>query len=161
MASVQTSSTQPAGGNSVNETYDDWAVLCSETEKGRACLMTQQQRTKDTNQLVLAMELACVSAEQFQCNLVLPFGLRLTDGVTLQIDDGPVTKPVPFATCLSAGSIVQLTFDAGALNALRTGNTLKLTARVHDSGQNIVFGVSLKGFAAAHDRMLALCVPVK
>ncbi|WP_430512721.1 invasion associated locus B family protein [Pannonibacter phragmitetus] len=90
-----------------------------------------------------------------------PLGLRLTDGVTLQIDDGPVTKPVPFATCLSAGSIVQLTFDAGALNALRTGNTLKLTARVHDSGQNIVFGVSLKGFAAAHDRMLALCVPVK
>jgi invasion protein IalB len=158
MASAQTSPALAAGATSVNETYTDWVVLCSVTDKGRVCLMTQQQRKKDTNQLVLAIELASVAAEQLRGNLVLPFGLRLADGVTLQIDGGPVSKPLPFATCLPAGCIVQVAFDPVTLKALKSGTALKLTAKAHEGGQDVVFGVSLKGFAAAHDRVLALSV---
>jgi invasion protein IalB len=153
---AQTSSALSSGATSVNETYNDWVVLCSATDKGRACLMTQQQRKKDTNQLVLAMELNSVSAEEVRGNLLLPFGLRLGDGVTLQINDGPVSKPLPFATCLPTGCIVQLAFDAATLKALKVSDTLKLIAKAHDGGQDVVFGVSLKGFSAAHDRVLAL-----
>lgn len=149
-------STLPNGATSLNETYQDWAVVCAVQDKGRLCVMTQQQRKKDTNQLVLAVELNVVTVNEVRGTLVLPFGLRLADGVTLQVDDGPVSKPLPFSTCLPAGCIVQLAFDAATVKGLRAGTTLKLTAKAHDGGQDVVLGVSLKGFAAAQDRAVAL-----
>lgn len=154
--SAQTSSTLPNGASSLNETYDDWVVLCTAKDKGRLCVMTQQQRKSDTNQLVLAVELNAVSKEAIRGSLVLPFGLRLGDGVTLQVDGGPVSKPLPFSTCLPAGCIVQLAFDAATVKSLRAGTALKLVAKAHEGGQDVVLAVSLKGFAAAQDRAVAL-----
>jgi invasion protein IalB len=150
-------STLPNGATSLNETYQDWVVLCGATEGGgRACVMTQQQHKQDTGQLVLAAEFTRVTKDSATGSLVLPFGLKLSEGVTLQVDDGPVSKPLPFATCLPAGCIVQLSFDAAAVKALRSGTVAKLVAKAHDSGQNVQLGISLKGFASAHDRVLAL-----
>lgn len=146
----------PNGATSLNETYQDWVVLCARTDKGRACVMTQQQRKNDTNQLVLAAEFTQVAGDQLRGTLVLPFGLKLADGVTLQIDDGAVSGPIPFATCLPQGCIVPISFDAGIVTALRSGATVKLVAKAHDGGQSVQLGISLKGFAAAHDRVLGL-----
>lgn len=146
----------PNGATSLNETYQDWVVLCSAADRGRACAMAQQQRKQDTNQLVLAVEFNAVAANELRGTLVLPFGLRLTDGVTLQVDDGAVSKPLAFVTCLPAGCIVPLAFDASMIKALRAGTTLKLVAKAHDNGQDVGLGVSLKGFAAAQDRASAL-----
>ncbi|MFD1330636.1 invasion associated locus B family protein [Methylopila musalis] len=146
----------PNGATSLNETYQDWAVACAAGDKGRVCVMSQRQRKTDTSQLVLAAEFDAVSAGSVKGALVLPFGLRLADGVVAQIDDRPALKALPFATCLPAGCIVPVVFDGDALKALRSGTTLKLTAKAHDTGRNVAFGVSLKGFAAAQDRVAAL-----
>lgn len=146
----------PNGATSLNETYQDWVVLCAATDKGRACVMTQQQHKQDTGQLVLAAEFTQISKDTVQGSLVMPFGLKLADGVTMQIDDGPVSKPLPFFTCLPAGCIVPFSFDATTVKALRSGSVAKLVAKAHDSGQNVQLGISLKGFASAQDRVLAL-----
>ncbi|WP_162894638.1 invasion associated locus B family protein [Rhizobium terrae] len=150
------SSTLPNGASSLNESYQDWVVLCSASDKGRLCVMTQQQRRQDTDQLVLAMELSSISANEIKGTLVLPFGLRLADGVTLQIDDGAVSKPLAFTTCLPAGCIVPLSLDAAMVKALRAGTVLRLVTKAHDTGQNVGLSVSLKGFAAAQDRAVTL-----
>lgn len=161
MAQAQTKSTAvapslPNGATSLNETYQDWLVLCQAGENGRVCLMTQQQRKSDTNQLVLAAEFVSVTADAIRGSLVLPFGLRLADGVTMQIDDGAVSPPLPFSTCLPAGCIMEIAFDAATINALRAGTTAKLVATAHDGGQKIQLALSLKGLAAAADRIMAL-----
>jgi invasion protein IalB len=87
--------------------------------------------------------------------LMLPFGLALDSGVTLQIDDKATMQPLRFRTCLPAGCVVSLTFDAPALVALRAGSALKVKA-VADGGAATSFSISLQGFATALDRMGAL-----
>lgn len=159
MTMAQTQQTQPAlpnGASSINETYSDWTVICSSAEKRRVCVLTQQQRKSDTKQLVLAAELNAVSKDEIKGSLVLPFGLRLAAGVAMQIDDGPASNPLPFSTCLPAGCIVQVSFNAATVKSLRTATAIKLTAKAHDNGADISFSISLKGFATAHDRALAL-----
>lgn len=146
-------STLPNGATSLNETYQDWTVLCGAGQERPVCLMTQQQRKSDTGQLVLAAELGAVAADEVRGSLVLPFGLRLADGVTLQIDDGPASQPLPFATCLPAGCVVQVAFDAAAVAALRSAAAIKLVAKAHDGGGDVQLGISLKGFSAALDRL--------
>jgi invasion protein IalB len=153
---LEAASPLPNGATSLNESYQDWAVACATTDKGRLCVMSQQQRRSDTSQLVLAAEFNAVSASAVKGTLVLPFGLSLADGVILQVDDQPAQKALPFATSLPVGSLVQVAFDAAMLKAMRKGTALKLTAKAYDSGQNIQFAVSLKGFAAAQDRAAEL-----
>jgi invasion protein IalB len=152
---AQAASGLPNGASSLNEIYQDWTVICATGDRNRVCVMSQQQRKSDTNQLVLAAEFNAVSTGEVKGTLVLPFGLRLADGVVLQVDDQPTLDALPFTTCLPAGCIVQVAFDGTMLKSLRSGTALKLTARAHDSGQNVLFGVSLKGFSAAQDRAAA------
>ncbi|HEV7718863.1 MAG TPA: invasion associated locus B family protein [Arsenicitalea sp.] len=81
--------------------------------------------------------------------------LALTQGVTLQIDDGTAGAPLPFRTCLPGGCLVSLSLDAKTIAALRKATAIKLKA-VADGGQAASFSVSLKGFAGAFDRTVAL-----
>lgn len=155
MAQTQTAPL-PNGASALNETYQDWLVLCATQQQGRLCVMTQQQRKSDTGQLVLAAEFAEVTPGQIKGALTLPFGLRLAEGVTLQVDEAAAVQALPFATCLPVGCIVTVDFDAGMVAALRGGSVLKIQARAHDNGQPVLFTVSLKGFSAAQDRLVAL-----
>lgn len=141
---------------SVNETHGDWILLCSDAETSKICVMTQQQRKADTNQLVIAAEVTNGQDKNTRATLVLPFGLALEAGMTFQVDDGPVSKPAPFSTCLPAGCIVQVLLDGPTLDSLRKGASVKLTAKALESGQNVLLGLSLKGFPAALDRLLML-----
>lgn len=157
-AGAQTPNPPVAGSNtlSVNETHGDWIVLCSQAEAKQICLMTQQQRKNDTKQLVIAAEISTDQNDQIRGTIILPFGLQLAAGVTVQVDDGVVSNPSPFATCLPTGCIVQVLLDATTLQTLRGGSNVKLVAKAHDSGQNVLLGLSLKGFSTALDRLVAL-----
>lgn len=157
-AAAQTPNPPIAGNNtlSVNETHGDWIVLCSKAEAKQSCLMTQQQRKTDTKQLVIAAEITTDQNDQIRGTIILPFGLQLAAGVTVQVDDGVVSNPSPFATCLPTGCIVQVLLDTPTLQTLRAGSNVKLVAKAHDSGQNVLLGLSLNGFSTALDRLVAL-----
>lgn len=160
MAQAQTpspsSSILPNGASTLNETYDDWTVICAPGDEGRICVMSQQQRKNDTGQLVLAAEFDNVSDSAIEGKLILPFGLRLADGVVLQVDDKPASDPLPVQTCLPVGCIVPVSFDAETISALRSGTTLKLQTKAYDTGRDVLLAVSLKGFSAAQNRAAGL-----
>lgn len=127
-------SSLPGGASSEQETYQDWRVACVQT-KVKHCAMLQQQARKG-GQRVLSMELAAGTDGQGATGtLVLPFGLALHAGVSLQIDDQPVGDPLAFKTCLPAGCVVPIEFAAGYLGTLRTGTALKVLTKASDSGQ--------------------------
>ena len=155
-AQTQTTAALPNGASSINETFQDWTVVCGSGENGRTCVMSQHQRKNDTRQLVLAAEFNMVTQDEVRGTLVLPFGLRLADGVILQIDEGDILATVPFGTCLPAGCLVPVAFDRDAVSALRSGAVLKLRAVAHDTGKTVQLGVSLKGFTAAQNRAAEL-----
>ncbi|MBN9234412.1 MULTISPECIES: invasion associated locus B family protein [Phyllobacteriaceae] len=145
----------PGGATSLNETYQDWTVGCRVVNDTRSCTITQQQQRQD-GQRVLAIELRKQADQAVPGLLVLPFGLSLQGGVTLQIDEQPALALQNFTTCLPAGCLVSLNFDEAAVSMLRGGTALKVTAATHDTKQDVALSISLKGLATALDRLDAL-----
>src|SRR5262245_5086988 len=90
--------TLPGGASSLQETYQDWSLACQGSPKA-VCAVSQQQ-TQQNGQRVLAVELRKGADGGVSGNLVLPFGLLLDAGATLQIDDGQPRAPLRFSTCL-------------------------------------------------------------
>jgi invasion protein IalB len=153
-APAAAASSLPGGASSLQETYQDWQVSCQQQAAGKRCSLSQQQADPQSRQRVLAIELVTV-ADRAEGLLVLPFGLALDKGVTLQIDDAAAGQPLRFRTCLPAGCLVPLAFDARMVASLRRGTAIKAKVTA-DDGRETTFTVSLKGLAPALDRTAAL-----
>lgn len=151
--SVSAATGLPGGASSLSETYGNWTVSCLVQKQGEAqkvlCSMSQQQ-VDDKRQRALAVE---ISPDKSGASgvFVLPFGLNLGAGTILQIDETPADKPVSFTTCLPAGCIVPVSFDAAKAEALGKGKNLSVLAQAMD-GNNIKLTVPLDGFASAIKR---------
>ena len=140
---------------SVQETYQDWIVMCAQREGKKVCALTQQQLDKDSRQRVVAVEVNNFTAEKAEGTLVLPFGLAVSREVTLQIDGVALGAPLHFRTCVAAGCLVSLSFDTQSVTTLKKGTALAVNASA-DGGKPVSFTLSLKGFANAFDRTAAL-----
>ncbi|MBP1852004.1 invasion associated locus B family protein [Rhizobium halophytocola] len=158
----------PGGAQSLSETHKDWTVTCgvikaaaadgkrSRTEDAdgvRACALTQRQVT-EKKQNVLTVELQPDGAGM-KGALVLPFGLSLPKGVSLQVDRKTFGKPLGFFTCLPAGCFVPLRLDAGMVAMLGKGQALLVLA-ADRTGKPLQLSISLAGFDAALQRVTAL-----
>ncbi|TPI99767.1 invasion associated locus B family protein [Mesorhizobium sp. B2-8-1] len=152
--SQQVTSKLPGGATSLQESYQDWSLTCQSSTSTVTCGVSQQQ-TQQNGQRILAVELRRNSDATLAGNVVLPFGLMLDAGATLQIDDSQPLEALRFSTCLPAGCIVPLTLDEGTVAALRAGSVLKIKVRSTDQ-KDVVLSVSLKGLAPALDRLSVL-----
>jgi invasion protein IalB len=151
---AQTAAELPGGANSLQETYENWTVSCSLQGGAKRCALSQQELDQQSRQRVLAIELAPL-ADKADGTLVLPFGLLIDRGVTLRVDDSAPLPILRFRTCVPAGCLVTLAFDAKFVAELRKGAALKINA-IADGGKDAAFSISLKGFPAAFDRTAAL-----
>ena len=148
----------PGGAQNLREGYGDWVVSCDIRTQNNAsqkvCGLSQVQTNNQSHQRVLFMQLQ-PKGPAADGTLVLPFGPDLSRGVTLRIDGGPVLATLPFWTCLPAGCLVKLSFDAKTVAAIRGGTSLKVS--LFPVGQpEMSLSVSLKGFPDAFDRTIAL-----
>jgi invasion protein IalB len=154
-APAATSTTLPGGAKSLQETYDDWVVACSTQQTGKACAMQQEQRAQQNGQRVLAIGLR-PAGNSAEGTMVLPFGLALAKGASVQVDEGATGAPLAFSTCAPEGCVVPVNFDTKMLTALRKGTTLKVKVVPIGGGDDITLSISLKGFGSALDRTIAL-----
>lgn len=147
----------PGGATTLNETHGDWTVACTVPEGTVRCAVSQVQINNQNRQRVLSVELtATEGGAAASGTLVMPFGLALDQGVALSIDEGEFLPTLRFSTCLPAGCLVPLTFNADAVTAMRAGTALKVKAAANDSGQEVNFSISLSGFTSALARAAAL-----
>lgn len=143
----------PNGASSLQETYQDWQLSCTIHDNARACSILQDQSQRN-GQRLLAVELG-MRSDGAVVTLLLPFGILLDPGIAPQIDDQPPLSALRFRTCLPTGCVAVFPVDAETLRKLRTGSVLRL--KVTTAAQTaLVFSVSLKGLAAAVDRLAAL-----
>jgi invasion protein IalB len=145
----------PGGANSIQEAHGDWRVACSQQGAQKVCTLSQQIMDRSSRQRILAIELNAPASDHVEGTLILPFGLTLDKGITFQVDELAAGPTLRFRTCLPAGCIVSVRFDAKALAALKTGTALTVKA-TGDNEQEIPFTISLRGFASAIDRTAAL-----
>ncbi|PRD41310.1 invasion-like protein [Phyllobacterium phragmitis] len=149
----------PGGASTLNETHGAWTVTCAiatqgDGERAKRCALSQTQLHGQTRQRALAIELL-PEEDGVDGTLVLPFGLALASGVTYQLDEGEAGAPQHFRTCLPAGCLIDIAFDARTVASLKTGDVLKVKATA-DGGQEMVLSISLTGFSSAYDRVVAL-----
>jgi invasion protein IalB len=144
----------PGGAQAINETYQDWQMVCGQPQGAKQCAVVQQQTDGKTGQRILGVELR-PQGDKAEGILLLPFGLTLDKGVAIRVGEAEVASGLHFRTCLLAGCLVPLSFDAKTLAALRKTPTLTVNA-VGDADQAVPFSISLKGFGPAFDRAIAL-----
>ncbi|MBV2142460.1 invasion associated locus B family protein [Falsochrobactrum sp. TDYN1] len=145
----------PGGASTLQETYQDWTVTCQTQNASSVCAMRQDQNSTQTGQRVLTVEFRNVDGGKIDGVLLMPFGLDLAKGASLKIDDA--TGPdLAFSTCLPQGCLTPVTFDAKQVTALKAGTDLNVTTTALSPSQPVAFKVSLKGFGAAFDRIVAL-----
>jgi invasion protein IalB len=148
----------PGGATTLREGHGDWIVSCDVvTQNGasrKVCGLSQVQTNTQSHQRILAVQLQ-PDGSVVGGTLVLPFGLDLGKGVSLQVDDGTVLASLPFRTCIPAGCLVNLNFDGKSVSALRAGNSLKVNV-FPIGGEQMSLSISLKGFPGALDRTITL-----
>ena len=145
----------PGGASSLRETHGAWVVSCVQQE-AKNCSLSQSQVDKNTRKRVLAIELGAPAGDVVNGVLVLPFGLLLDQGVTLQVDEAEPGPPLRFHTCVPAGCVVRLSFAGPALEALRAGTTLKVNGAAAENGSPVAFSISLSGLTSALERVAGL-----
>ncbi|MFH1556674.1 MAG: invasion associated locus B family protein [Pseudomonadota bacterium] len=146
----------PNGATSINETYGDWTVSCSITDGQKICVTTQSQGNSQTGQRTFAVELRVPKDGKTEGVLLMPFGLKLDDGVKLKIDDQNLGQGARFSTCFAQGCLVPVSFPTIATDAMMKGKSLIVTASNVNGGEPPVFTVPLDGFTAALKRIVEL-----
>lgn len=155
-AMSQSSSTIFAAlAQSLNETFDNWQVVCSSQTGPRRCVASQQQ-TAPNRQRLLALELVPAPGNTLTGTLALPIGLIADAGVTLLVDERPVGRSLRPRNCGPAGCLVSLQLDSATTDKLRMGTTLKILVTRAENGVPQVYSLSLEGLAAAISRVGAL-----
>jgi invasion protein IalB len=144
----------PNGASTLQETYQDWRVACSQRDNAPACAISQDQ-TQQNGQRLLAVEMQMRPDGSAIATFLLPFGIVLDSGITPNVDDQPPLKPVRFRTCLPTGCVALLQIDPATLAKLRAGSRLNLKVTA-DPDKALNFPVSLHGFSAAVDRVTAV-----
>ncbi len=147
----------PNGASSINETYGDWSVACSIADSRKICVMSQAQGDKQTGERLFAIELQTPKDGKTDGVLLLPFGLKLDDGVKLKLDEQNLGQGARFSTCYPQGCIVPVSFPTVATDAMKKGTSLIITATNVAGGSEVpTLKVSLNGFTAAMDRSTEL-----
>lgn len=145
----------PNGASTLTETYDDWVLDCRSSGQAAGCALIQTISQRD-GQRVLTFSVNPLATDNgYSANMITPFGLEVTKGVSLAIDDKAFGEPRAFKTCLPAGCVVPLPLSASDFQALQQGTTLKLTAQTA-ADEAFTLDASLKGFKAASERAAAL-----
>src|SRR5690606_7073926 len=97
----------PGGASALNETHGDWSLACATSEAATRCAISQTLLDGPNRQRVLALDLQ-PGENGMAGTLLLPFGLALSHGASLAIDEAAPMPPLPVATCLPQGCIAPL-----------------------------------------------------
>lgn len=146
----------PGGASSIQETYGAWTVSCRLAEGRKACTFSQVRGSQETGQRSFAIELRPPADGKTDGVLVLPFGLSLSDGVKLALDEKPLGQSVPFSTCVPDGCLAPVSFPTVATDAIKTAKVLTITATPASGTEALTFSIALDGFTSAFARIAEL-----
>lgn len=141
--------------SSVQETYQDWRLLCqapggmNKTDEVR-CVLTQKAVDIRTHRSVMSLRLE-PDGEQVRGVVTVSFGLDLLHGLTLTNASQPVGDVYSFSTCLPTGCLVPLSFDDEQWHAVLKDNFGTFTA-LSFSGQPVKLLFSTRGLEQAMRR---------
>ena len=146
LAAIPASAQNPHG-----KKFGDWRVHCNASEGAPSvCIMVQEVVFKKTGKRILQFVIRYAqNADTLIGDIILPLGIYLPAGVTMQIDKGQVFE-IPVELCTDGrmrGCRARFSFDAALLAKSKAGDKANIVFQ--DSRQTSVpVPVSLAGFTA-------------
>ncbi len=137
------------------KTIEDWQVRCYPVQSAAPCDMFQEQGDAQTQRKILSVSLSYVpSMDRHALVVNVPLDVSIAKGVVLQTDSykSPTLK---YRTCTRDGCFVQTPVDSALVDAVAKSSGDGKVNVVGDDGKTYAFKFSLKGFAQAHDDMVA------
>lgn len=138
----------PNGATSISEVYGAWTVQCRIIRNEKICTFNQVLTNQATEQVGFAIDLL-PSEGGVLGHVLLPLGIRLADGLVLQVDMHDPASKLQFTHCVATGCIAAVQFNDASIKALEAGTRLAARVTVETSGQPLTFQISLAGFGAA------------
>ncbi|MEO0991712.1 MAG: invasion associated locus B family protein, partial [Pseudomonadota bacterium] len=142
----------------LGDTFQDWTLRCVKQESGKdPCQMNQLLKDNSGGSVaeINIFSLAPGGAAVAGATVITPLGTLLTEQITLQVDDREA-KRYPFTFCSQQGCLARIGLTASDINAMQKGAaaTVRIVA-IQAPDQNVILNVSLSGFTAAYDAVLA------
>jgi invasion protein IalB len=137
------------------KTVEDWFVRCFQIESPSPCDMYQELDNRETRQRILSLSIAYVpSLDRHALQVTVPLEVSIPKGLVIQTDNykSPVLK---YRRCDRNGCYVEQAVDNALVEGLARSGAAGKVNIVADNGKAFPLNFSLKGFAAAHDDMVA------
>ena len=154
---AQAQQAAPEGGAARPDvkTVEDWFVRCFPIQSPSPCDMFQELDNRETRQRILSLSLAYVPGlDRHALQITVPLDIAIQKGVVIQTDS--YTSPVlKYRRCDRNGCYVEQAVDNGLVEGLAKSGPDGKVNIVADNGKAFSLKFSLKGFAAAHDDMVA------
>lgn len=135
--------------------FKKWTVSCEQNRPATkyACSIGQDVLGNDRRSIVAAISVGYSTDKKLPVSLiVLPLGVRVTNGVLIETDNGKFKKTVPFRNCDKVGCYVIMTLEPKFVAAMKNGTNMKVTfGRVGEPPAAVIF--SLSGFTAAFNSL--------
>ncbi len=156
----------PLGSPYVSEEHGDWDIRCIRTEEpgNDPCQLYQLLNGEDGNP-VAEFALFPLPTPQGEAiaggTIITPLETMLTQAVTLTID-GANARRYPFTFCNQTGCFARVGFSQADIDSFKRGATAAISiVPVVAPDQRINLTVSLAGFTAGYDALLALNPPAQ
>jgi invasion protein IalB len=147
----------PAPGAAPPEakTVGDWTVRCFPIQSPSPCDIFQEQEYQKTGQRVLSISIAYVpSLDKHAIQVSVPLDIAIQRGLVMQTDT--YTSPaLKYRRCDRSGCYVEMAIDNALVEGLAKSGAEGKVNIAADNGKTYSLKFSLKGFAQAHDDMVA------
>ncbi len=138
------------GAETETRQFEDWTLRCrpATAAQPRVCRILQQALSPDGGKPMLQFMVGRFGPEKILgAVIVVPLGVRLPPGLSLQIDERP-RHGYPFERCDPRSCQARAILDGELLEELKAGLTGQV--KFHNAaGQELAVPISLKGFSAA------------
>lgn len=137
-----------------------WTLRCADVPEGtkeaqKNCEIFQRLSVKESGQRIIEFVVGKDAAKDKQGIrrgvVILPLGVLIPHGITMQIDELP---PYKFALhhCTNAGCFAFVDLNSDIISKMKKGDQAKMTMRSVE-GKNVNIVLSLKGFSKAADKI--------
>ncbi|MCO6181008.1 invasion associated locus B family protein [Ciceribacter sp. RN22] len=137
-----------------NQAYGDWSLRCVQRNDAPPCDMLQVVSNKDGQPVMVFSIGHAGRREEYGVQIGVPLGVLVSGGALLRIDDKDEIKDLKFTRCLPTGCQIEARLGPDRLEPLRRGGR-GIIAVLNGQGKPLIFPVSLKGFTAAMEAMVA------
>ena len=138
--------------------FDDWDLRCIRVAEGKEpCQLYQLLKDQNDNAVaeITLFGLPKGSEAVAGATVITPLETLLTQQITLSVDTG-AGKRYPFSWCSQIGCFSRIGLTAGDIASFKKGAAAKLViVPVAAPDQKVELGVSLKGFTAGYEAVLA------